>query len=400
MPADAVLETPSRAELEPRARAPSGRPRAAGLDAALLVESADSTTCRDGPERAAGRPRRRRPAAACPARSRTRPRGERARRRRTADEPARARAGACPPGARTRLRDRAGARRAPGASTCGYAGPVSRSPAGDAMPAVWAARAARARGSSIACARPAPRCSCARGAPCPRRVGRAEADVLSDLAAVMRAHGHEGTVRFRGLNGEFWFGQVLAGPSAAVPGPRDTPLSGTGLSPAQGSGPSRRPLAAGDAVVVDVSGLAGGYVLDQTRTVFLGEPDPRLVSAHETCRAILRPARSCSCPGRPRLAVYDRGLEVAAEAGLEDHYMGFGSARVASSATRSASSSTSPRSRAASGPARRGSGRRGRAEARVPGPRRRRDREQLRRAAGGPERLTPADDDLAVLVEA
>ena len=90
------------------------------------------------------------------------------------------------------------------------------------------------------------------------RAGKAEVDVLSELASVMRAGGHEGTVRFRGINSEFFFGQVLAGPSAAVPGPTDTPLAGPGLSPSQGRGPSRRPLAAGDAIVVDVTGLAGG----------------------------------------------------------------------------------------------------------------------------------------------
>ena len=68
-------------------------------------------------------------------------------------------------------------------------------------------------------------------------MGKPEADLLSDLAGVMRAHGHEGTVRFRGLNAEFWFGQVLAGPAAAVPGPSDTPLGGPGLSPRRGAAP-------------------------------------------------------------------------------------------------------------------------------------------------------------------
>ena len=55
----------------------------------------------------------------------------------------------------------------------------------------------------------------------------------------MRLHGHEGTIRFRGINGEFFFGQVLAGESGAVPGPTETPLHGPGLS--HGAGP--RPVA-------------------------------------------------------------------------------------------------------------------------------------------------------------
>jgi Xaa-Pro dipeptidase len=199
----------------------------------------------------------------------------------------------------------------------------------DAMPAVWAARAPKSPWELEHV-----RAACAQGSaamhalPGLVRVGMPEADLLSELAYVMRAHGHEGTVRFRGLNSEFWFGQVLAGASAAVPGPTETPLAGPGLSASQGRGPSRRPLAAGDAVVVDVTGLADGYVSDQTRTVFLGEPDARLVSAYETCRAILDACEQLLVPGTPASALYERGLEVATEAGLDAHYMGFGPDRI------------------------------------------------------------------------
>lgn len=199
----------------------------------------------------------------------------------------------------------------------------------DAMPAVWAARAPKSPWELERV-----RLACAQGTaamhalPGLARAGVNEADLLTELAHVMRAHGHEGTVRFRGLNSEFFFGQVLAGSSAALPGPSDTPLGGPGLSPAQGRGASRRPFVAGDAIVVDVTGVAGGYVSDQTRTVFLGDPDPRLVGAYEACRAILAACEELLVPGTPASALYERGLEVAAEAGLDAHYMGFGPDRV------------------------------------------------------------------------
>ncbi len=80
--------------------------------------------------------------------------------------------------------------------------------------------------------------------------------------------------------------------------------------------------------MVDVTGLAGGYVSDQTRTVFLGEPDPALVSAYDTCRAILHACEELLVPGTPAGALYERGLEVAADAGLDAHYMGFGPDRM------------------------------------------------------------------------
>jgi Xaa-Pro dipeptidase len=213
----------------------------------------------------------------------------------------------------------------PAASYLRYAAMLPDRRLGDAMPAVWAARAPKSAWELERV-----RAACAQGTAAMQalpelvQVGKAEVDLLSDLASVMRAHGHEGTVRFRGINSEFFFGQVLGGPSAAVPGPTDTPLAGPGLSPSQGRGASRRPLAAGDAIVVDVTGLAGGYVSDQTRSVFLGDPDPRLVAGYETCRAILHACEELLVPGTPASALYERGLEVAGEAGLEKHYMGFG----------------------------------------------------------------------------
>jgi Xaa-Pro aminopeptidase len=217
----------------------------------------------------------------------------------------------------------------PASSYLRYAAMLPDRQLGDAMPAVWAARAPKSAWELERV-----RAACAQGTAAMQalpelvQAGKPEVDLLSDLAGVMRAHGHEGTIRFRGINSEFFFGQVLGGPSAAVPGPTETPLAGPGLSPAQGRGASRRPLAAGDAIVVDVTGLAGGYVSDQTRTVFLGDPDPRLVAGYETCRAILLACEELLVPGTPASALYERGLEVATEARLERHYMGFGPDRV------------------------------------------------------------------------
>jgi Xaa-Pro dipeptidase len=327
---DDVSQTPSRAELEPRlARLRDGLERA-GLAAALLVQSADVYHLSGTAQNAHllvpvdGEPL-----------LLVRRDLERARAESALEaveplaslrdlEPALRRLG-IGPGASIGLELDV----LPAASYLRYASLLPDRTLGDAMPAVWAARAAKSPWELERV-----REACAQGTaamqalPALARVGKPEADLLSDLASVMRAHGHEGTVRFRGLNAEFWFGQVLAGPAAAVPGPSDTPLGGPGLSPSQGRGASRRPLAEGDAVVVDVTGLAGGYVSDQTRTVFLGDPDPRLVAAYETCRAILRACEDLLVPGTPASALYERGLEVAAEAGHDAYYMGFGPDRV------------------------------------------------------------------------
>jgi Xaa-Pro dipeptidase len=199
----------------------------------------------------------------------------------------------------------------------------------DCMPALWTARS---RKSEWELARIRAACVQSRAAMeyAPQLLvpGRSECDVLSELGHHMRLHGHEGTIRFRGINSEFFYGQVLAGESGAVPGPTETPLHGPGLSAAQGRGSSRRPLREGDAVVIDVSGLSEGYVSDQTRTFFVGAADPMLLAAYATCRRILAECAALLRPGTPGSAVYERGLEVASEAGHAERFMGAGGGRV------------------------------------------------------------------------
>jgi len=199
----------------------------------------------------------------------------------------------------------------------------------DCMPALWSARSRKSPWELERIRRACEQTRLAMElAPQLLVPGRAECDVLSELGHHMRLHGHEGTIRFRGINSEFLYGQVLAGESAAVPGPTETPLHGEGLSAAQGRGPTRRPLRRGDAVVIDVSGLAEGYVSDQTRTFFVGEADPVLLAAYETCRRSLAECVALLRPGTPGSALYERALEVATEAGYAAQFMGAGDGRV------------------------------------------------------------------------
>jgi Xaa-Pro aminopeptidase len=199
----------------------------------------------------------------------------------------------------------------------------------DCMPALWSARSRKSAWELERIRRACEQTRLAMEyAPELLVPGRAECDVLSDLGHHMRLNGHEGTIRFRGINSEFLYGQVLAGESAAVAGPTETPLHGAGLSAAQGRGPTRRPLRSGDAVVVDVSGLAEGYVSDQTRTFFVGEADPVLLAAYDTCRRSLAECVALLRPGMPGSAFYERALEVATADGYAAQFMGAGDGRV------------------------------------------------------------------------
>ncbi len=104
--------------------------------------------------------------------------------------------------------------------------------------------------------------------------GRSELDVASDLADLLREHGHS----------EVEFTLVGSGPNGANPHHQ---VSG-------------REIEQGDMVVLDFGGIKGGYASDITRTVHVGEPtdDEREVyevvsSAYTAGLEAVRPGAAC-----------------------------------------------------------------------------------------------------------
>ena len=149
-----------------------------------------------------------------------------------------------------------------------------------------------------------------------------------ELEHLMRQAGHQGPLRFRGLNGQMFYGAVLAGPDGAIAPWADTPLGGPGPSAAVGKGPGGWVIRDGDAVTVDLVGGWEGYLADATRTFFRGTPNPQLAEALAVCESILAALEELMVPGTPAEQLYLRGLELATEAGFGDHWMGHGPGRV------------------------------------------------------------------------
>ena len=149
-----------------------------------------------------------------------------------------------------------------------------------------------------------------------------------ELEHLMRRAGHQGPLRFRGLNGQMFYGAVLAGPDGAIAPWADTPLGGPGPSAAVGKGPGGWEIRDGDAVTVDLVGGWEGYLADATRTFFRGTPNPQLAEALAVCEAILAALEELMVPGTPAEQLYLRGLKLATEAGFGDHWMGHGPGRV------------------------------------------------------------------------
>jgi len=160
------------------------------------------------------------------------------------------------------------------------------------------------------------------------RAGTLESQVQLEVERVLRLAGHQGQLRFRGFNQEMHYGQVLAGPSGAVPGYSDSPLCGPGPNPVLGKGPDGHVLAPGDPVIADLVGGHDGWLADQTRTFGVGRVDADLRTAHDCAVSILRAVEAEIRPGTPASSLYDLAEEIALDAGLDDHFMGAGAQRV------------------------------------------------------------------------
>ena len=211
----------------------------------------------------------------------------------------------------------------------GYARRLPEHELADCSPAVHRVRA-RKSGWELGCMRAA--CEqVRRGAeavPGLLRTGVIESQVQLEVERVLRQAGHQGQLRFRGFNQEMHYGQVLAGPSGAVPGYSDSPLCGPGPNPVLGKGPNGHVLAQGDPVIADLVGGHDGWLSDQTRTFAVGALDADLREAHDCAVSILRAVEAECRPGTPASSLYDLAEGIAAQAGLEEHFMGAGPQRV------------------------------------------------------------------------
>jgi Xaa-Pro dipeptidase len=156
------------------------------------------------------------------------------------------------------------------------------------------------------------------------RVGMSELELSAKIEYALRLKGNIGIFRMRGYNQELCLGMVSSGSAAATPTYFDGPAGGLGLSIASPQSASRKTIQAGEPILVDISTVVEGYLIDQTRMAVIGELDPELERAYEIAVSIIREAERMGVPGAPWQALYLRALEMAAEAGLKENFMGYG----------------------------------------------------------------------------
>ena len=143
------------------------------------------------------------------------------------------------------------------------------------------------------------------------REGMTEIELAAELERLLRLNGHQGPIRFRGFNQELFYGSVLAGPSAAVPGSTETPIVGPGPNLSVSKGASPRPIERGEPILVDLAGSIDGYLSDQTRTFSLGPLETRWHETYSRAREILEAVAAEARPGVTGAALCTRALELA-----------------------------------------------------------------------------------------
>jgi Xaa-Pro dipeptidase len=152
------------------------------------------------------------------------------------------------------------------------------------------------------------------------REGMTEIELAAELERLLRLNGHQGPVRFRGFNQELFYGSVLAGPSAAVPGSTETPIVGPGPNLSVSKGASPRPIERGEPILVDLAGSNDGYLSDQTRTFSLGPLGGRWPEVHALAREILEQVAAEARPGVAPAVLCERAVERSGD--LRDRFMG------------------------------------------------------------------------------
>jgi Xaa-Pro dipeptidase len=143
------------------------------------------------------------------------------------------------------------------------------------------------------------------------------------LEAFYRKRGHQGYVRVRSFNQEVFYGHIMSGPNLAVPSCSVGPTGGPGLNPSMPHGAGFKIIRRGEPIQIDYVGIVGGYMVDQARTFFLGEPPSEFLRIHSTALAIQEAMIDRGRVGIGAEELYDTAIRMANDVGLERGFLGY-----------------------------------------------------------------------------
>ncbi len=153
--------------------------------------------------------------------------------------------------------------------------------------------------------------------------GMTEVELSGHLEFHARTLGHQGAVRMRGFNQELYYGHVLSGENAATISFFDGPTGGSGLNPSFPQGAGASVIRENEPILIDFVSVLRGYMVDQTRIFCLGEPPMHLREAHRQAVWIKNALAKIGKPGVKCSDLYEKAAEMANEAGLANHFMGY-----------------------------------------------------------------------------
>lgn len=158
--------------------------------------------------------------------------------------------------------------------------------------------------------------------------GMTEAELAGLVEAHARKLGHQGTITMRLWDNHLFYGHIMCGSSAAVPGSLSSPTAGPGLNPFVGQGPSMNRLARNQPLLVDYVFALDGYLADHARIFALGKLPDEIVRAHEAMLEIQERVKTMACPGAVTGEIYDAMAEMADAKGYGDVFMGAAAPRI------------------------------------------------------------------------
>jgi Xaa-Pro aminopeptidase len=147
-----------------------------------------------------------------------------------------------------------------------------------------------------------------------------------ELAGLLEAHarklGHQGLIRMRMWDNYLFYGHIMCGAGAAVPGAFASPTAGAGLNPSIGQGPGRDVIRPNEPVLVDYVFSLDGYLADHARIFSLGPLPEELEKAHDAMLTIQEAVSRAAVPGAVTGDLYDQMIAMADDLGYGDYFMG------------------------------------------------------------------------------
>lgn len=150
-----------------------------------------------------------------------------------------------------------------------------------------------------------------------------EIDLAIKAEEFYRSHGHSGTIHFRAFNREVFYGHIMAGGNAAVPGTSPGPTAGQGLGPFYPQGPGKGRLQANAPILIDYPSIVDGYIADQTRIFSIGKISQKFQEPHLIMLEVQQEIAKKGKPGTNAKDLYAFAFAMIKKAGLETGFMGY-----------------------------------------------------------------------------